>query len=162
MNNSTRVPKISIDWLAFVMVVGGAFTWAVGQALARGLKGVEGMSLTAWVAVFAAPQLLIMSLIFESNQLAAVESADWKVWGTVIYMGLVMTAFGYGLWYTLVRRHPLSLVGPFLLLLPVFSIIAAIIFLGEQLTIELALGAIIVIAGIAIITWEPRKARRAT
>ncbi|MGI9371892.1 MAG: DMT family transporter [Hyphomicrobiales bacterium] len=152
-------PKINIDWVAFLMVIGGAFTWAVGQALARKLHGVEGMSLTAWVAVFAAPQLLIMSLIFEDNQLQAVASANWTVWATVIYLGLVMTAFGYGIWYTLVRRHPLNLVGPFLLLLPVLSIIGAAIFLGEKLTFEIALGAAIVIAGIAIIIWEPRKSR---
>ncbi|MGI9373389.1 MAG: EamA family transporter, partial [Hyphomicrobiales bacterium] len=90
----------------------------------------------------------------------AVASANWTVWATVIYLGLVMTAFGYGIWYTLVRRHPLNVVGPFLLLLPVFSIIGAAIFLGEKLTFEIALGAAIVIAGIAIIIWEPRKSRR--
>ncbi len=150
-------PQLGDAWLPLSLVVGGAFTWAVGQALIRRLENIDGLTLTAWVAVFAAPQLLVMSLVFESGQIAALVSADWRVWAAVIYLGLVMTALGYGLWYTLVRRHPVSTVGPFLLLLPVFSVIGATVFLGESLTWQTALGGAIVIAGVAIIIISERK-----
>ena len=53
------------------------------------------MTVTAWVAVFATPQLLVMSLVFERDQLAALQSADWIVWTSVLYLGLVMTVVGY-------------------------------------------------------------------
>jgi O-acetylserine/cysteine efflux transporter len=72
----------------------------------------------------------------------------------VVYLGLIMTAFGYGLWYSLIRRHPVGQVAPFLLLLPVFSVIGGVILLGERLSLHVALGGAAVIAGVAFILLE--------
>ena len=43
-----------------------------------------------------------------------------------------LTAIGYGLWNSLLRRHQVSAVAPFLLLMPVFSMAGAVFFLGER------------------------------
>jgi O-acetylserine/cysteine efflux transporter len=147
-------PKLSGAWLSVLMVVGGAFSWAIGQALVRNLKDIGGLTVTAWVAVFATPQLFVMSLIFEGNHLESLRSADWFVWSAVLYLGLVMTVVGYGMWYTLVRRHPVSLVAPFLLMLPVFSVAGGWLFLGERLTPQIMFGGALVISGVAFILIE--------
>lgn len=147
-------PRVGGAWVSLLMVVGGAFTWALGQAMVRSLRNIDGLTVTAWTAVFACPQLLVMSIIFESNQLAAIASAGWLVWSAVIYLGLVMTAFGYGLWNTLVRRHPVSTIAPFLLLLPVFSAAGAVAFLGETLTTRIIIGGATVMAGVGFILIE--------
>ena len=115
-------PSLAGAMGAVMLVVTGSVAWALGQIMVRRIVGVGGFTLIAWVSVFAAPQLFVMSLIFESDHAAHIASADWVVWGTVVYLGLIMTALGYGLWYTLVGRHPVSHVAPFLLLMPVFSI----------------------------------------
>jgi O-acetylserine/cysteine efflux transporter len=147
-------PRLGGAWTSLFMVIGGAFTWAFGQALIRRLQGIDGLSMTAWIAVFAAPQLLVMSLIFETDQARAIASAGWVVWSAVAYLGLVMTAAGYGLWYSLLRRHPVNMVAPFLLLLPVFSVIGGVAFLGEDLSVRIALGGAVVIFGVATILIE--------
>ena len=149
-------PKLNGAWGSMFMVVGGACAWAFGQILIRRLKEIDGITMTAWVAVFAAPQLLIMSLLFEEGHLPAITSAGWSVWGAVLYLGLIMTAVGYGLWYTLLRRHPVNMVAPFLLLLPVFSVIGGVLFLGEALSLQIAAGGLIVISGVALILIERR------
>ena len=142
-------PSLADSWLHLLMVLGGAFTWALGQ--------VGGFTMIAWVAVFAAPQLFAFSLLFEEDHLAQIRSADWVVWGAVIYLGLIMTALGYGLWYGLLGRAPASQAAPFLLLLPVFTIIGSVTVLGERLTPQVAGGGAIVIAGLAIILFQRRK-----
>jgi O-acetylserine/cysteine efflux transporter len=147
-------PRLGNAWAALLLVVGGAFAWALGQVLIRALPRIDGLTVTAWIAVFATPQLLVMSLLFEDDHLAAVRSAGWVVWAAVIYLGVVMTALGYSLWYSLVRRHPISLIAPFLLLLPVFSVLGGVLFLGEALTWQTLLGGAIVIAGVAVILVE--------
>lgn len=147
-------PKLGSAWFALVLVVSGAFSWAVGQVMVRRLKSIDGLTVTAWVAVFATPQLFVMSFIFESGQWQAIRNANWIVWTAVIYMGLIMTALGYGLWYSLVRKHPVSLVAPFLLMLPVFSVLGGLIFLGETLTLQIAMGGVVVIVGVAFILLE--------
>ncbi|MDA4844098.1 DMT family transporter [Hoeflea poritis] len=147
-------PKLGAAWLSILLVVGGAFSWALGQAMVRTLRDMNGMAVTAWVAVFATPQLLVMSLIFEGGHWEAVQSADWIVWTAVLYLGVVMTVIGYSLWYSLVRRHPLNQVAPFLLMLPVFSIAGGALFLGERLTFQVMIGGAVVIAGVAFILTE--------
>ncbi|WP_120499547.1 DMT family transporter [Roseovarius sp. EL26] len=147
-------PKIAAAWGSVLMVVGGAAVWAVGQVMIRALRDIDGLTVTAWIAVMAAPQLLIMSLIFETDHIAAVTSATWVVWGAAFYMGLIMTALGYGIWYTLVRRNPVGQVAPFLLLLPLFSVAGAVIFLGESLSLHVMIGGAIVIAGVAVIMFD--------
>ena len=66
-----------------------------------------------------------------------------------------MTALGYTLWYHLLGRFPISRVGPFLLLLPVFSILGSVLVLGESLTLYIVLGGVVVIAGLALVVIEP-------
>ena len=147
-------PRLGGAWGSLGLLLGGAFAWAVGQIMIRRLGQVGGFTLIAWVAVFAAPQLLVMSLALERDHWQAIEEAGWVVWSTVVYLGLVMTALGYGIWYSLVGRHPVSRVAPFLLLLPVFSVIGGVTVLGESLTLQTSLGGAVVIAGVGFILLE--------
>ncbi len=147
-------PRFDGAWVSMLLVIGGALTWALGQVLVRMLKNIDGLTVTAWVAVCATPQLFVMSAIFEDNHIDAVMTAGPIVWAAVAYLGLIMTALGYGMWYTLVRRHPVHMVGPFLLLLPVFAGIGGAVFLGEVLTATSLAGGAVVISGVALITIE--------
>ncbi len=147
-------PKLGGAWVALILLAGGAFAWAVGQIMVSRLGEIGGFTLIAWVAVFAAPQLFVFSAVLEGPPLPYIRSADWVVWSTVAYLGIVMTAFGYGLWYTLLGRHPVSRVGPFLLLLPVFSVIGGVVLLEEELTMMVMTGGSVVILGLAIILIE--------
>ena len=113
----------------------GGLAWAVGQVLIRKLIDIRVMQITAWVAVFAVPQLFFMSAIFETGQIEALQNASSIVWWAVVYLGLVMTAFGYLLWNNLIRNHNVGKVAPFLLLLPIFSLIGGVVFLGEDANI---------------------------
>ncbi|MFN7053287.1 MAG: DMT family transporter, partial [Gemmobacter sp.] len=74
---------------AILLVLGGAFTWALGQVVIRKIKGLDGRAITAWIAVLAVPQLLIASALFETGQVAALQAAGWQVWATALYLGLV-------------------------------------------------------------------------
>ncbi len=147
-------PRLTGASTAVALVIAGSMTWALGQIMVRRIVGVGGFTLIAWVSVFAAPQLFVMSLIFESDHIAHIASADWVVWGTVVYLGLVMTALGYGLWYTLIGRHPVNRVAPFLLLMPVFSVAGGIALLGESLTLQIAGGGAVVLLGVGFILLE--------
>lgn len=151
-------PRLGDNHLGVLMVVGGAFTWAIGQVMVRRLGEIGGFTMIAWVAMFAAPQLFVASLLIEDNQVAYIQQADWTVWATIIYLGLVMTALGYALWYRLLGLYPVNQVAPFLLLLPVFTITGSVTLLGETLTPWLIAGGSVVIAGVAIILIErPRR-----
>jgi O-acetylserine/cysteine efflux transporter len=139
------------------LVLGGALAWATCQGLVRRLA-LEGRTITAWFAIFTAPQLLIASLLFETGQREALAAAGPALWLTVIYLGLVMTVVGDTTWNGLVRRYPISMLAPFLLLQPVVSAVGAVLFLGEVLTLPILIGGMVVIGGVAAILREPARA----
>lgn len=154
-------PKFDGAYGPFFLVLVGVTTWAIGQIMVRRLGDVGGFTLIAWVAVFATPQLFVASWLIEDDQWRLIREADWVVWSTVVYMGLVMTALAYGLWYRLLGKHPVNQVAPYLLLLPVFSILGSVLVLGESLTLRVAAGGAIIVAGVAAIVVERAKPRLA-
>ena len=148
--------ELSGSFISIALVLGGCFAWALGQVMIRKLKDVSGMQVTAWIAVFAAPQLFFMSAIFEDGQVEAIRNANPLVWWTVLYLGLIMTCLGYYFWNTLIRHHDVSKVAPFLLLLPVFSVLGGNLFLGETITLEKFYGGATILLGIGVIVLNPK------
>ncbi len=156
----TGQPQMQDELLPMLLVLAGAFVWGVGNILVKTLDGsVGGFRLIAWLAVFSAPQLFAASLLLEDDHAAAITGASWLGWGVILYLGLIMTAFGYGLWFHLLNRHPVSHVMPFLLLLPVTSMVSAVLLLGEIVTPVTVAGGALVLTGVATIMY--RQARRA-
>ncbi len=149
-----KEPKLSGSLVSALMVIGGALTWAIGQIMIKKMANVGGFILISGIAIFATPQLFLASYLFESNQIAQIQSADLSAWSAVIYLGLVMTALGYGMWYRLLGLYPMNQVMPFLLLLPVVSVIGGILFLDEILTIKVAIGGTLSLSGVALITIQ--------
>jgi len=147
-------PKLSGNLIYAFMVIGGAFTWSVGQIMIKKLGNIGGFILITGVAIFAAPQLFIASYLFESNQVMQIQTANLPAWGAVAYLGLIMTALGYALWYRLLGLYNVNQVMPFLLLLPVTSVIGGIVFLGESLTVKITIGGSMALFGVALITIQ--------
>ena len=145
-------PSLSSSLLHVFLVIGGAFTWAVGQVMLKRLGDVGGFVLITWVAVMATPQLFIASMLLESDQFTIIQTASLEAWAAVIYLGVVMTAIGYAMWYHLLGKYPVSRVMPFLLLLPVVAVAGGVGFLGESLTLKIAVGGALSLTGVAIIT----------
>ena len=146
------LPDTQGQLLAIFLTGSGAVIWAVGQVMYKRISDqLDGFTGIAWLGVLAAPQMLIGSLIFEDGQWEAVRQATWIGWGSVAYLGLIMTVAGYGVWLTVLRRNPVSHVMPVLLLLPVFTIGFSMLLLGERPSIGVLLGGLVVLAGVAMI-----------
>ncbi|MEM7508407.1 MAG: EamA family transporter [Pseudomonadota bacterium] len=166
----TGEPRLDGQELGISFVMIGAAAWAMGQIMIRRLGQMPGplpgrmpgLTTIAWVALFAAPQLLVISLVVEGDPRPALASADWQVWSAVLYLGLVMTAIGYGCWYHVLGRYRAGQAGPFLLLTPVASVLGGWLFLGEPLTWQILVGGAVVLAGVALLVLEwpnPKRQR---
>ena len=149
-----KEPKLSGSLVSALMVIAGAFTWAVGQIMIKKMANVGGFMLISGIAIFATPQLFLASYLFESNQIVQIQSANLSAWGAVIYLALIMTALGYGMWYRLLGLYSINQVMPFLLLLPLVSVIGGILFLDEILTIKVIIGGMLALSGVALITIQ--------
>lgn len=144
-------PRLQGQYLALGCVLAAAAMWSVANLQVKLLGKVDGMMLNAWTAVFAAPQLLIASLLLETGQLEALAAADWRAFASVVYQAALVVVLGYGVWYWLLQRYEVNQAMPFTLLVPPFAVIAAIVFLDETLTLPMALGGGMTVLGVGII-----------
>jgi O-acetylserine/cysteine efflux transporter len=145
-------PSLSEQLPAMLLTAAGAMTWAVGQIMVKRLENPpSGFALTAWIGLFSGPQMILGSFMLEDSQLESLSNASWIGWGVIIYLALIMTVLGYGIWYHVLSRNPVSKVMPVMLLLPVFTIVLSMLFLGEEPSPMIFIGAAVVISGVSMI-----------
>jgi len=153
-------PRLSDSLDSVALVITGAVFWAIAQIMISRLKSLSGITILAWVAIIATPQMLLISLLIEDGQWDSIRSANLVDWSIVLYLSFIMTVIGYSVWYHLLRICDVSKISPFLMLLPVTSIIAGIVLLNEQFTLVMGIGGVLVMTGVAstLIKWrEPTK-----
>ncbi len=141
------------DPFYFLLVVLGAFAWAVANILIKKLGRISPFVLNAWVAAIGAPILFAASALIEEGQLQAIASAGWRGWGTVLFMAVGASITAYGLWYHLIGKHQLNRIVPLTLLAPVLAVVLAVWILGEPITPRVVAGAVITILGVAMIQF---------
>tara|TARA_B100000029_G_C17604568_1_gene966979 strand:- start:3919 stop:4779 length:861 start_codon:yes stop_codon:yes gene_type:complete len=151
-------PNLEDKLIGVILVLSGAFTWALGQVLVKPIsEKINGIVLTAWIGIFAGPQLIIASQVFEGNVLNNILNANFKSWLIVFYLAILMNGLGYSIWYYVLGKYPVNKILPVMLLLPVTGVITAILFLGENPDIKVFLGGLIIIIGVAMILIDKTK-----
>ncbi|WP_150132808.1 DMT family transporter [Hwanghaeella grinnelliae] len=144
-------PRFEGDILWVGMVVFAALVWAVGNTQVKAMSGVDGLALNGWMALFATPMLAVWSLLFEEGQVDAYVSAGWIGGAALFYQSAMVTLFGYGCWFWLMKKYPISLLMPFTLLGPTFGVAAGVLFLAEPVTVNMIIGGLMTLGGVGII-----------
>ena len=149
-------PRLSSSLDSVALVISGAVFWAIAQIMISRLKSLSGITILAWVAIIASPQMLLISLAIEKDQWHSIVNASLVDWSIVFYLSFIMTVVGYSIWYHLLRICDVSKISPFLMLLPVTSIIAGIALLDEQFTLAMGIGGLLVMTGVAstLVNWR--------
>ena len=153
-------PRLEGHMNSVILLVAGSAVWAVAQIMISRLKNLSGITILAWVAIMATPQMLLGSFIIEDGQWQAISTASLIDWSIIFYLALIMTVVGYSVWYHLLSSVDVSKVSPFLMLLPITSIIAGMILLDEKLTLPMIIGGLLIMTGVAstLINWHwPKK-----
>ncbi|RUR37747.1 DMT family transporter [Vreelandella populi] len=138
-----------------------ALGWAVSQLLIKRGPAIAPLALAGWVALLAVPQVAVGSWLFESGQWQAIKEAGWVGWGAVFYTAVMSSIVAYGIWYALLRRHPVNRVVPMTLLVPVLAVGLGALLMDDSLGLHKLMGGGLVVAGIGLILIRFRKRRPA-
>lgn len=104
--------------------------------------------------------LLLMALV--SGQIGAVTLTPLAV-GSVLFQGLVVSFFSYLMWFWLLRKYLASNLAVFSFITPLFGVTFGVVLLGEPLSLNFVLGAVMVLLGVVLVSAEPwvrRQLRR--
>lgn len=152
-------PNIFENRFSFFLLIVAAFSWAVSNLQSRSLKEINPFSLNAYFSLFFAPQLLIVSLLFEDAPFSSLDNITFKFTFSILYMVLITTVVAYTLWYKLIGKYNVSLVAPFNLLGPVFGVIMSYLLLGEHIGMMKIIGGSIIITGVSLLVFNPKYSK---
>ena len=150
--------------LPLLLVVLAAASWAVGNVLARRARPTSGLSMVVWSGLVVPGPMVALSLLVEGPAALTrtVTHPDTGALLSAVFTAYLASLLGYGLWNSLLARHPVSAVVPYTMLVPVAGITAAWLALGEVPTALEVLGGVLLLAGVAAAALLARRSRVAT
>ena len=145
-------PRFSENPWPLLSVIAAALVWAAGNIQVKALgDSVDAVQLNGWIAILAAPQLLIASWLIEGPQWQHIPEASWMGWAALLFQAVVIAIFTYWIWYNMMRRYPVNQVMPFTLLLPMIGVASGAVMRGEIVTWQMIVGGLATVAGVGII-----------
>jgi O-acetylserine/cysteine efflux transporter len=136
----------------FVLTLCAAASWALGNIVTKKVGKIDLVALVVWGSLIPPLPFLVLSYWFEGPQRieAALSGIGASSIFAVVYLAFIATLLGYSLWSRLMSRYPASQVAPFSLLVPIVGLASAWVFLDEQLAAPQIVGALMVMAGLAV------------
>lgn len=144
-------PNVTQNFPAFLTVLAASLCWALSNIVMKKMEEVHIMQLLGWMSLFAIPQMLVGSLVLEGEFKAHVNAVTFTTILPVCYTAFFSTITAYGIWYWLLKRHPVSMIAPFSLLVPVFGVVFGMLAFDEVLTWKHWVGGTMILAGVGVI-----------
>ena len=144
--------------LGLALVVLAAACWASGNIIAREGRPDNFLAYVVWGSLFSAPPLLALSLLVDGPTAIghALSHASLGAWAALVWQSVGNSWFGYACWGFLLARYPSATVTPMALLVPVFGMGTAVLWLGEPMPAWKLSAAALVILGLAVSVFYPR------
>lgn len=154
---STRTGAV-VPLAGLAFVVAGSAAWGIGNVITRIAKPDDAVSFLVWTSLVPPIPLLLLSLLVEGPARIATAGRSLTVSAVLalLYVAFLSTGFGYATWAFLLRRYPASTVSPFALVVPVVGLASAAVFVHEAPSLAEVAGAVVVIAGLAMVTRSVR------
>ena len=156
----------STTLLGLGLILLAALSWAGGNIVARQAGRVNMVAYVVWSSLFAVPPLAALSVLIEGWDAvsAGVRGADALAWLAVAWQAWGNSLFGYAAWGWLLARYPAATITPMALLVPLFGMGGAAVWLGEGLPGWKLGAAALVMGGLALNLlwpwWHQRLNRR--
>jgi drug/metabolite transporter (DMT)-like permease len=136
-----------------LMILGNCLCYALFMVLQRGIvQRMRPIAVIAWAYLFGGlGALLIAGPALFSSDFGAVPALAW--W-TVAYVIVVPTTINYALITWAIKHTSPAVVATYTTLQPITSAVLAAIFLGESVGVPEAIGFVLIVAGLLIVSRD--------
>jgi drug/metabolite transporter (DMT)-like permease len=142
--------------LGIAMLIGGGAAWALFSSLGRPIVAAVGarnaVTLSAGLAIPMMLPFVVWELAVGGIDLAAATTPSTLL--AVLYLGVGATSIGWSCWYRGYAAAPPRLAAGVLFLQPLVAAALGVGLLNEALDGGLALGALFLLGGVALISFE--------
>jgi drug/metabolite transporter (DMT)-like permease len=144
--------------LGAVYIFLSGIAWALYVVLARPLILKYGSfrttALTILIATLPLPAFASMSTFISLSDMSA------RSWGEMFYLVVLAGLCATVAWNFAAARLSSVLIGAFLYLVPVISVISGAVILGERVTLSMAVGGALILTGVAVAQISQRLTDR--
>ncbi len=150
-------PRVLDYWSGLALVVVSCFFGSLGLIFVKRLRNIPPFELQAWIAVVGGPTLFLLSLIFETGQWRAVQTASASGWLALAFTAVMSSLIAHTAWYYLISKYPVTRLSPLTLLSPLFGVFFGVTLLDDQLTTRMLLGGALTLVGVFIVLMREKR-----
>ncbi len=149
-----------VPLLALLLCLLAALSWGIGNVVSRAAGVAGGLSLTVWSALVVPVPAFGLSLLLDGPTAVGDGFAafGWQAALSTLYTAGLASLVGYGVFNTLLSRHPSSSVVPWVLLAPVVAMGSAWALLDQRPNAAELVGGVVLVLGV-LVAMRPRRAR---
>jgi drug/metabolite transporter (DMT)-like permease len=137
--------------LGALLVIGSSFIYALHAAIVKRYgSGIDFLEFFVWRLVATTGFLIVSAGV--QGQLVLPERIE--AWGILLVAGTVDVVISRTLYYTALRRLPISIHSLIFTLSPVVAILWSLALFGSKPTVQELLGGVAVLVGVAIVTYR--------
>ncbi len=145
------------SWVGICLIMGCNLAWATGTLLSGRMKLPNQMVSIAVQMLVGGGLLLLVSLVVEPVTLTSISQAPTKAIGALIYLIIFGSLIGFSSFAWLARNAPPQILSTYAYVNPVVAMLLGWAFAGEALTGQSLVSALIILAGVALISFGKRK-----
>jgi O-acetylserine/cysteine efflux transporter len=150
------VPSSLTSLISIVSILIAAFSQAWQMIMVKKYaKEIDTKNMLAWIHLLNIPLFLVLTLLFDDLSLDFLKGKSLTDWIGGLYSGVVSTAIGFGIWFSLLKKYSINKVSPFMLFVPFFGILLSVLFFDSKLTTSFLFGGTLIIIGLMIIQFLP-------
>ncbi len=150
--------QASSSFLGFLCILGSAVSWSISNILYRKAGNVDMFHLTVWTSLIPPVPMLLAAYWFEGPHvfIDSMLSLSWVGYLCLLFTACASTWIGATLWGVLLRAYDAARVAPYSLLIPIFGMSSAWLFIGEQLSMTTLSACALVFIGLVVnqLPWD--------
>ncbi|CAM3714853.1 DMT family transporter [Pseudomonas wadenswilerensis] len=156
---------VSLEQLDGRMLLGDAFgvlaglAWGATTVVVRASRLSEAPATLTLFYQLAVGFVGLLLIAVASGQVTHVQFTPLSI-GSLLFQGLIVSFFSYLTWFWLLRRYLASNLAVFSFITPLFGVTFGVLLLGEPLSLNFVLGAVMVLLGVTLVSAEQWVRRR--
>ena len=136
-----------------LLVLGSAFTWGVYSTVNKKISLTYSPLMTI-LYLFLMMALIIIPFNLNSAVITSVINLSSTGWISVLFLGIFCSGVAYVIWAQALRDMESAKVGAFLYFEPLVTVIAAWLFLREEITLLMIFSGLLITVGVFIVNKE--------
>ena len=138
-----------------LIILAAAFLWACNIVyVKRIIDAFEAFHIVLYPMIFSVPFFFIEAFLWDTSMIAYV---DLKILGSLLYQSLVTASFGFVAWNMMLKKYGATALHSFVFMMPVAGVVLGGIVLNEPITLNIIIALILVVSGIIIVNFKPKK-----